>query len=89
MVEHPSPARGGSFVLRRDSDVKVDVVIDDATQPLVDNVGVKDLATLAQLDEQAILRALALRYTNDLIYTYVGDVLIAVNPFRDIADLYG
>lgn len=64
-------------------------MVDDATQPLVDNVGVKDLATLATLDEPAILRALQLRYTNDLIYTYVGDVLIAVNPFRMIPDLYG
>ena len=29
------------------------------------------------------------RYLHDLIYTNVGDILIAVNPFRDITNLYG
>lgn len=29
------------------------------------------------------------RYMYDLIYTHVGDILIAVNPFRNIIGLYG
>uniref|UniRef100_A0A8D3C379 non-specific serine/threonine protein kinase n=1 Tax=Scophthalmus maximus TaxID=52904 RepID=A0A8D3C379_SCOMX len=38
---------------------------------------VEDLATLEVLDEQ-----LQLRYGQDEIYTYVGDILMAVNPFH-------
>uniref|UniRef100_A0A665X7D8 non-specific serine/threonine protein kinase n=1 Tax=Echeneis naucrates TaxID=173247 RepID=A0A665X7D8_ECHNA len=38
---------------------------------------VDDLATLEVLDEQ-----LQSRYGRDQIYTYVGDILIAVNPFH-------
>uniref|UniRef100_A0A4W6DX34 non-specific serine/threonine protein kinase n=1 Tax=Lates calcarifer TaxID=8187 RepID=A0A4W6DX34_LATCA len=45
------------------------------TQSDVDEVD--DLATLEYLDEQ-----LQSRYGRDQIYTYVGDILIAVNPFH-------
>ncbi|ESO88100.1 hypothetical protein LOTGIDRAFT_219481 [Lottia gigantea] len=49
---------------------------------------VEDLATLTKLDEQILLEELQERYNRDLIYTYVGDILIAVNPFKDIG-IYG
>jgi hypothetical protein len=29
------------------------------------------------------------RFMKDLIYTYVGDILVAVNPFKKIESLYG
>ncbi|XP_060592914.1 myosin-IIIb-like isoform X2 [Ruditapes philippinarum] len=45
---------------------------------------VEDLATLAKLDEKVLLDELKIRYYNNDIYTYVGDILIAVNPFRDL-----
>ncbi|XP_071794491.1 myosin-IIIb-like isoform X2 [Asterias amurensis] len=47
-----------------------------------------DLASLGRLDESILLNELKHRYNNDRIYTYVGDILVAVNPFRDIG-IYG
>ncbi|PVD19339.1 hypothetical protein C0Q70_19826 [Pomacea canaliculata] len=49
---------------------------------------VEDLATLVRLDEQILLGEIKERYTKNRIYTYVGDILIAVNPFRDLG-VYG
>lgn len=49
---------------------------------------VQDLATLAKLDDNILLDELRIRYNRNQIYTYVGDILIAVNPFRDL-DIYG
>lgn len=43
-----------------------------------------DLATLETLTEDAIVEQLQKRYTQDQIYTYIGDILVAVNPFTDI-----
>ncbi|NXV89973.1 MYO3A protein, partial [Calonectris borealis] len=48
---------------------------------------VDDLATLEVLDENTVTEQLQKGYTKDQIYTYVGDILIAVNPFRNI-DIY-
>uniref|UniRef100_A0AAR2M0I6 non-specific serine/threonine protein kinase n=1 Tax=Pygocentrus nattereri TaxID=42514 RepID=A0AAR2M0I6_PYGNA len=48
---------------------------------------VDDLAILEVLDENTITEQLQKRYTKDHIYTYVGDILIAVNPFHKM-DLY-
>ncbi|XP_056105838.1 myosin-IIIa isoform X4 [Rhinichthys klamathensis goyatoka] len=48
---------------------------------------VEDLAILEVLDENTITEQLQRRYTKELIYTYVGDILIAVNPFQD-TELY-
>jgi len=39
---------------------------------------------LPKVTEQAILENLAKRYDNDLIYTYIGPVTIAMNPYRDL-----
>ncbi|XP_010765919.1 myosin-IIIa [Notothenia coriiceps] len=43
---------------------------------------VDDLATLEVLDENTVTEQLQSRYVRDQIYTYVGDILIAVNPFH-------
>ncbi|GAA6086300.1 myosin-IIIa isoform X1 [Tachysurus ichikawai] len=47
----------------------------------------EDLATLEVLDENTVTEQLQKRYANEQIYTYVGDILIAINPFYKI-DLY-
>ncbi|KAF6019198.1 hypothetical protein EB796_022501 [Bugula neritina] len=53
------------------------------------DVGATDnLAELSKLDENRILIELKARYLNDEIYTYVGDILIAVNPLKDL-HIYG
>ncbi len=41
-----------------------------------------NLTTLTQLTEHTLLTALQQRYQDDCIYTDVGDILIAVNPFK-------
>ncbi|KAJ7322235.1 hypothetical protein JRQ81_018522 [Phrynocephalus forsythii] len=48
---------------------------------------VDDLATLEVLDENTVTEQLQKSYARDQIYTYVGDILIAVNPFRHL-DIY-
>ncbi|XP_067291674.1 myosin-IIIa [Pseudorasbora parva] len=48
---------------------------------------VDDLATLEVLDDNTITEQLQRRYAKEQIYTYVGDILIAVNPFQKV-ELY-
>uniref|UniRef100_A0A8B9VNN5 non-specific serine/threonine protein kinase n=1 Tax=Anas zonorhyncha TaxID=75864 RepID=A0A8B9VNN5_9AVES len=58
------------------------------TKSLVSNQEeVDDLATLEVLDENTVTEQLQKGYAKDQIYTYVGDILIAVNPFRNV-DIY-
>ncbi|XP_071101472.1 myosin-IIIb-like isoform X1 [Haliotis cracherodii] len=40
-----------------------------------------DLASLETLDDDVIVSQLFNRYGQNLIYTYIGDILLAVNPF--------
>ncbi|XP_072608000.1 myosin-IIIb isoform X3 [Vulpes vulpes] len=44
-----------------------------------------DLVNLEVLDEDTIIRQLQKRYVDLLIYTYVGDILIALNPFQNLS----
>ncbi|PIK41081.1 putative myosin-IIIb [Apostichopus japonicus] len=46
-----------------------------------------DLATLSNLEEKSLLEELKARYGKNKIYTYIGDILVAVNPYKDL-DLY-
>ncbi|CAL1138691.1 unnamed protein product [Cladocopium goreaui] len=50
--------------------------------------GVHDLSKLTHLHEPEVLHALQLRFDVDHIYTFCGPILIAVNPFKDMGDLY-
>ncbi|CAF2092420.1 unnamed protein product [Rotaria magnacalcarata] len=54
-----------------------------------------DLALLPEISEQSLLYDLEMRYRQGQIYTYIGDILIALNPFdhlpiygRQISELY-
>ncbi|KAI2660212.1 Myosin-IIIb [Labeo rohita] len=42
----------------------------------------EDLANLSELDEKSLLEVLTGRFTQNLIYTYIGDILVAINPFK-------
>ncbi|KAF3322852.1 Myosin-J heavy chain [Carex littledalei] len=50
--------------------------------------GVDDMTKLAYLHEPGVLNNLACRYSLNEIYTYTGNILIAVNPFRRLPHLY-
>nr|GMD55705.1 myosin-6-like [Ipomoea batatas]GMD98810.1 myosin-6-like [Ipomoea batatas] len=51
--------------------------------------GVDDMTKLAYLHEPGVLANLKSRYTMNEIYTYTGNILIAVNPFKRLPSLYG
>ncbi|XP_077250914.1 myosin-8-like isoform X2 [Tasmannia lanceolata] len=50
--------------------------------------GVDDMTKLAYLHEPGVLQNLRSRYDMNEIYTYTGNILIAVNPFRRLPHLY-
>uniref|UniRef100_A0A8C2HJZ7 Myosin X, like 1 n=1 Tax=Cyprinus carpio TaxID=7962 RepID=A0A8C2HJZ7_CYPCA len=50
--------------------------------------GVEDMSTLAELHEAAIMHNLHQRYQKDNIYTNIGSILAAVNPYKQIRGLY-
>lgn len=43
-----------------------------------------DLASLEILSEEAIAEQLQKRFESNQIYTYIGDILVAVNPFTNL-----
>lgn len=47
-------------------------------------VGVSDLTLLSTILDESINDNLHKRFSNGTIYTYIGHVLISVNPFRDL-----
>ncbi|KAG1657561.1 hypothetical protein FOA52_006761 [Chlamydomonas sp. UWO 241] len=51
--------------------------------------GVEDMTRLPHLHEPGVLWNIKQRYAFDDIYTYTGSILIAVNPFANLAHLYG
>ena len=50
--------------------------------------GVEDMATLVDLHEAAILYNIRLRYSQANIYTFIGSILSAVNPYKDLGPIY-
>jgi len=47
-------------------------------------VGVSDLTLISKVSNEAINENLKKRFENGEIYTYIGHVLVSVNPFRDL-----
>ncbi|CAI0436865.1 unnamed protein product [Linum tenue] len=56
--------------------------------PEFPSCGVDDMTKLAYLNEPGVLQNLKVRYDINEIYTYTGNILIAVNPFRRLPHLY-
>ncbi|XP_040284606.1 unconventional myosin-VI isoform X4 [Bufo bufo] len=49
---------------------------------------VEDNCSLMYLNEATLLHNIKVRYNKDKIYTYVANILIAVNPYFDVPKLY-
>ncbi|XP_039281618.1 myosin-VIIa [Nilaparvata lugens] len=49
--------------------------------------GVPDMTAISDIDEAGINRNLQARYLKDIIYTYTGTILVAVNPYKEL-DIY-
>ncbi|XP_026356001.1 unconventional myosin-Ia [Ursus arctos] len=52
------------------------------------SVGVEDLVLLEPLEQGSLLKNLQQRYEHKEIYTYIGNVLISVNPYQQLP-IYG
>ncbi|KAF6152327.1 hypothetical protein GIB67_005981 [Kingdonia uniflora] len=50
--------------------------------------GVDDMTKLSYLHEPGVLQNLAARYELNEIYTYTGNILIAINPFQRLPHIY-
>ena len=47
-----------------------------------------DLVDSDDISEIAILNELKRRFSKDVIYSSIGPIIIALNPYKNIADLY-
>ena len=53
-----------------------------------DGVGVPDFVLLDQLTKEAFLDNLRMRFRGGKIYTYIGEVVVSVNPYRNMDAIY-
>ncbi|XP_071812274.1 unconventional myosin-X-like isoform X4 [Apostichopus japonicus] len=51
-------------------------------------IGLEDMAKLLDLQDKTILDNLKKRHECDLIYTYIGSILVAINPYKTIPGFY-
>ncbi|NXJ72641.1 MYO1A protein, partial [Rostratula benghalensis] len=56
----------------------------EATTSLLDAAAVGDLVLLDPLTEESLLQTLQERFRRSDIYTYIGNVVISVNPYRPL-----
>ncbi|XP_037739614.1 unconventional myosin-Ia isoform X1 [Chelonia mydas] len=56
----------------------------EANLPLLDTTGVGDLVLLDPLSEESLLQNLKERFGHQEIYTYIGNVVISVNPYQPL-----
>ncbi|XP_029006805.1 unconventional myosin-XV [Betta splendens] len=50
--------------------------------------GMEDMTQLPELNETTVLMNLKKRYDQDLLYTYIGSILMSVNPYK-LLNIYG
>jgi len=53
-----------------------------------DDSGVEDILRLRDFSEMSLIHTLRVRYSRDDIYTFVGPILISINPYKWFRDLY-
>ncbi|XP_057186832.1 unconventional myosin-XV-like [Triplophysa rosa] len=50
--------------------------------------GVEDMTQMEELTEAAVLINLKIRFDQDFIYTYIGSILVSINPYQ-LFNIYG
>nr|XP_019958182.1 PREDICTED: unconventional myosin-XV-like [Paralichthys olivaceus] len=50
--------------------------------------GMEDMTQLPELNETTVLMNLKKRYDQELVYTYIGSILVSVNPYK-LLNVYG
>ncbi|KAM9315347.1 unconventional myosin-XV [Pholidichthys leucotaenia] len=50
--------------------------------------GMEDMTQLPELNETTVLLNLKKRYDQELVYTYIGSILVSVNPYK-LLNIYG
>ena len=53
-----------------------------------DDQGVDDILALREFSEKSLIHTLRSRYSRDDIYTFVGPILLSINPYKWFKDLY-
>jgi myosin heavy subunit len=53
-----------------------------------DDEGVDDILKLRDFSEMSLIHTLRVRYYKDEVYTFVGPILISLNPYKRIKDIY-
>ncbi|WOL18254.1 myosin-8-like isoform X1 [Canna indica] len=83
-------AKGDEVIISCSSGKKVTTKISKVhpKDPEAAPCGVDDMTKLAYLHEPGVLQNMRSRYDMNEIYTYTGNILIAVNPFRRLPHLY-
>ncbi|KAK5970376.1 Nucleus accumbens-associated protein 1, partial [Trichostrongylus colubriformis] len=94
-LEHDITFSTRKVRIRLEDDEVVEVELSNPNQlPFLRNptilVGKDDLTALSYLHEPAVLHNLQVRFVErEVIYTYCGIVLVAINPYADCPYLYG
>ncbi|EKX74322.1 myosin B, putative [Theileria equi strain WA] len=65
--------------------------IDDCLNNLsdIEPLHISDLVKIPHANSAVVLDILNKRFQNDVIYTYAGKLLVALNPFKQLSNLYG
>ena len=53
-------------------------------QSKLTGAGVNDMCNLSELTKDTILNLLKDRFKKEIVYTYVGDIVVSVNPFKNV-----
>jgi len=77
-------SEGSSLYLANDMDMADEDAVDGSSSLPPD-----DLIDLTHVNEPSVVDVLSQRYEKDVIYTHTASNLLAVNPYKEIPDLYG
>jgi myosin heavy subunit len=56
----------------------------NAFQAKLNGAGANDMCNMSELTKDSILSLLKDRFRKEIVYTYVGDIVVSVNPFKNV-----